>query len=57
MGRWQTAAKFLAKPARRGNTAAVFGLAESFDPSVLAALSASGVIAEPEKAKIFYSMA
>ena len=56
-GKMEDGRSILAKLASRGNAAAIFGLAESFDPNVLAAWGASGVVAEPEKAKIFYSMA
>ena len=56
-GKMADGRSILAKLASRGNAAAIFGLAESFDPNVLAAWGASSVVAEPEKAKIFYSMA
>lgn len=56
-GKMEDGRGILAKLASRGNAAAIFALAESFDPNVLAAWGASGQVAQPEKAKIFYSMA
>ncbi|MEM9358482.1 MAG: hypothetical protein AAGB04_20030 [Pseudomonadota bacterium] len=56
-GKMKDGRVILAKLASRGHAAAIFALAESFDPNVLASWGSSGMIAEPEKAKIFYSMA
>ncbi|MGI9422010.1 MAG: hypothetical protein ACR2PA_02375 [Hyphomicrobiaceae bacterium] len=47
----------LAKLASKGSGPAIFALAESFDPNVLAAWGTEGAKADPEKAKMFYSMA
>ncbi len=56
-GKMKDGRVILAKLASRGHAAAIFALAESFDPNVLASWGSSGMVAEPEKAKIFYSMA
>ena len=47
----------LAKLASKGDGPAIFALAESFDPNVLAAWGTEGVNADPAKAKMFYNMA
>ena len=47
----------LAQLASRGDKNAIFALAESFDPNVLAAWGTRGAQAEPDKARMFYSMA
>ena len=56
-GKMEDGREILAKLASRGNAGAIFTLAESYDPNVLTRWGASGAKAEPEKAKIFYSMA
>ncbi|MGI9522118.1 MAG: hypothetical protein ACR2PG_10765 [Hyphomicrobiaceae bacterium] len=47
----------LARLASQGNADAVFLLAETFDPNVLAAWGKDGQVADPDKARMFYSMA
>ena len=47
----------LARLASQGNSDAIFALAETFDPNVLAAWGTQGEEADSEKARMFYSMA
>ncbi len=47
----------LAKLASRGNSEAIFALAETYDPNVLAAWGTHGQESNPERARMFYSMA
>ena len=56
-GDMDSARVMLAKLASQGNTDAIFALAETFDPNVLAAWGTHGEEADSEKARMFYSMA
>ena len=56
-GEMDEARIMLARLASQGNSNAVFALAETFDPNVLAAWGTHGEEANSEKAKMFYSMA
>ena len=56
-GGMEEARMMLAKLASKGNSEAIFALAETFDPNVLAAWGLSGEEPNAEKAKLFYSMA
>ncbi len=56
-GDMEKARVMLAKLASQGNSEAIFALAETFDPNVLAAKRMHGAEANTEKAKMFYSMA
>jgi len=47
----------LARLASKGDSEAIFVLAETFDPNVLAAWGTRGEEANPEKARMFYTMA
>ncbi len=47
----------LARLASKGNSEAIFRLAETFDPNFLAANRAHGEEPNTEKARMFYSMA
>lgn len=49
--------KLLAQLASGGDTEAVFALAETYDPNILAAWALQGVKADVGKARLFYSMA
>jgi hypothetical protein len=49
--------KLLAQLASSGDTEAVFALAETYDPNILAAWALQGVEADVGKARLFYSMA
>ena len=56
-GKMSEARVILAKLASLGNNNAIFALAETFDPNVLAARGDSGQEANAEQARVFYSMA
>ena len=57
VGEMDEARIMLARLASQGDSNAVFALAETFDPNVLAAWGTHGAEANSEKAKMFYSMA
>jgi len=56
-GNLVAARKILAQQASLGDGSAVFSLAETYDPNVLAAWGTHGQEADAEKAKMFYAMA
>jgi len=57
LGEVLEARKLLAQLASGGDAEAVFALAETYDPNVLAAWAIQGVPADVGKARLFYSMA
>lgn len=57
LGEVLEARKLLAQLASGGDAEAVFALAETYDPNVLAAWAIQGVAADVSKARLFYSMA
>lgn len=56
-GKVQEARRALAQLATSGNGQAVFALAETYDPNMLAAWAITNIPADPAKARMFYSMA
>jgi|GEM_PF-5048207 len=56
-GRIQEARRLLALVASSGNPQAVFALAETYDPNILAAWGTTGIAADPAKSRLFYKMA
>lgn len=56
-GEIEAARRLLSQPEIAGSSHALFMLAETYDPNVLAALGATGVLAEAEMARRYYQAA